>query len=190
MGIRQITAAGEGEQPPGHLHRGQRLRRHRQRHRPGDRLSAVAQLTMLMDGPEDGALYDDYCDGLQEQRGRHRQRLCGRGVGSAMRKIKHGKLAGLLRRLLPEAGGRCRSTSRGRTSWRMCPSTSTAGRSPPSSAPTGRASPPCSAASWARCPIRGASPSPRRGAGHPAGRRGGRRGDPPPHRLCAPVPQL
>ena len=68
----------------------------------------------------------------------------------------------------------------------MCPSTSTAGRSPPSSAPTGRVSPPCSAASWASCPTPGASPSPRRGARHPAGRRDGHGGTRP---LIGYVPQ-
>ncbi len=64
----------------------------------------VAQLTMLMDGPEGGPVH--LSGRRAEQREHHRILLRGRGVGSAVRKIKHGRLAGgLLRRLLPEAGG-------------------------------------------------------------------------------------
>ena len=151
----------------------------------------VAQLTMLMDGPEGGPVH--LSGRRAEQREHHRILLRGRGVGSAVRKIKHGRLAGGCSDACCLKLEGLSVHIQGRTSWRMCPSTSTAGDRRPHRPPTGRASPPCSAASWGRCHTPAPSPSPLPAglpSGCPTGQRSPRRPGTRPSSAMCPSPQL
>ena len=153
----------------------------------------VAQLTMLMDGPEEGDL-STYLEGVRSNVNTIVSFFGERSWISCEKDQARQAGRGLLRRLLPEAGGPVGPHPRGGHPGGCVLPPPLRGDRRPHRPQRGGQVLPVPQHPGADAILRHHHLLPCRRACRPAVRRGQRSprrpGDPPPHRLCAPVPQL